>query len=190
MKIQLQKKWLGARAFGVVLIILCLEGGLFAATIKTKDGKIISGQIRGMIVQKGEVKTDKSAEGTIYSVEYDMSNGEDIEAIDEEGVHRSHLWSVGVNATGGLPTNLEVFKPGEKTGLGANRVSAKGLKYNVFALDYSPRVPSKAKLLGEFRTENGKDVIIPALHVTTKEGVVDIPVADIVAFKSDAKKSP
>jgi hypothetical protein len=190
MSIQLRNICLVLRAFGVVLISLCLEVGLLAATIKTKDGKIISGQIRGMIVQKGEVELNQSAEGTIHNVSYDMSNGEDIQAIDEEGVHRSHLWLVSVSATGGLPTDLEVFKPGEKTGLGANRVSAKGLKYNVFSFDLSPRVPSKLKLLGEFRTENGKDVIIPALHVTTTEGVVDIPVADIVAFKSDAKKSP
>jgi hypothetical protein len=32
--------------------------------------------------------------------------------------------------------------------------------------------------------------VIPALHVTTKEGVVQIPLADIVTFKSDAKKNP
>ena len=184
MSIQLRKKWLGARAFGVVLIILCLESGLLAATIKTKGGKIVNGQIRGMIVQKGEVQLEKLTEGTLHYVPYYMSNGEDIDAIDEEGVHRSHLWLVTASAIGGLPDDLEVFKSGEKTG---DRVSAKGLKYNVFAFDFSPRVPSKEKLLGEFRSENGKDVVIPALHVTTKEGVVDIPVADIVAFKSEAK---
>jgi hypothetical protein len=108
-----------------------------------------------MIVQKGDVKTKGSAEGTIYTVDYDMSNGEDIVTIDEAGVHHSHVWSVTVSAIGGLPTDLEIFKPGEKAGLGANRVSAKGLKYNVFVFDFSPRVPSKAKLLGEFRTVDG-----------------------------------
>lgn len=187
MNIQTPINWLGARAFGVALIMLSLEVGLLAATIKTKDGKIISGQIRGMIVQKGEVELKQSAEGTSHIVSYDMSNGEDIEAIDEEGVHRSHVWSVTVSATGGLPTDLEVFKPGVKAGLGADRVSSKGLKYYVFVFDVRPRVPSTAKLLGEFRNDNGKDVVIPALHVTTKEGVVEIPVADIVAFKVEAK---
>ena len=190
MNIQSHNEWLNLRALGVVLIILCTEVGLLAATIKTKDGRILHGKIRGMIVQKGEVKSEKSDEGTLYTVHYDMSNGEDIEAIDEEGVHHSHLWLVTASAIGGLPDDLEVFKPGEKTGLGADRVSAKGLKYTVLAIDFKPRVPSKEKLLGEVRTENGKDVIVRALHVTTKEGVIEIPVTDIVAFKSEAKKKP
>ncbi len=177
----------GARALGAVLVILFMEVGLLAATIKTKDGKIIQGQIRGMIVQKDEIKLEKSAEGTIHTVGYLMSNGEDIDAIDEEGVHRSHIWLITVSAVGGLPTDIEVFKPGAKTGLMANRVSAKGLKYDVFAFDFSPRVPSKEKLLGEFRSDKGKDVAIPALHVTTNEGAVVIRVADIVAFKPETK---
>ena len=188
MRTQSRRKRFNSHAFVAALIILWFCPGLFAATIKTKDGKIINGQIRGMIVQKGEVKLEKSNEGNIYIVSYDMSNGEDIEAIDEEGVRRSHIWLVTVSAVGGLPDDLEVFKPGDKTGIGANRVSAKGLKYDVFAFDTSPRVPSKEKLLGEFRQENGKDVVLPALHVTTKEGVVDIPISDIVTFKSDVKK--
>lgn len=33
------------------------------------------------------------------------------------------------------------------------------------SLIFSPRAPSQAKLPGEFRTENRKDVVIPALHV-------------------------
>ncbi|MDQ5846002.1 MAG: hypothetical protein M3539_11990 [Acidobacteriota bacterium] len=177
------------RTLGVCLVCLCLESGLLAATIKTKDGKIVNGEIRGMIVQKDEIESEKSAEGTINLVHYDMSNGEDIDAIDEQGVHHSHLWLVTVSANGDLPDDLEVFKPGEKAGLGADRISSKGVKYTVLVLDFRPRVPSKLRLLGEFRSENGKDVVIPALHVTTKEGVVDIPVSDIVAFASDSKKT-
>ena len=161
-----------------------------AATIKTKDAKTVEGQIRGMIVQKGDVKLEKSDEGTIHIVTYDMSNGEDIDAIDETGVHRSHKWQFTVSAVGGLPDDLDVFKPGEKTGLGANRVTAKGLKYNVFVFNFAPRIPSTIKLLGEFRTQNGKDVVIPALHVQTKDGAVDIPIADIVAFKAAPKNNP
>ena len=187
MNIRSRNAKLGARALGAVLVILFMEVGLLAGTIKTKDGKIVSGQIRGMIVQKGEIKLEQSAEGTVHIVSYDMSNGENIDAIDEKGVHRSHLWSFTVSAVGGLPDDIEVFKPG-KTGLGADRLSARGLKYYVFLIDFSPRVPSTEKLLGEFRPDNGKDVIIPTLHVTTKEGVVEIPVADIVVFKSDISK--
>lgn len=172
------------------LIMLCIQAVTCAATIKTKDGKTIEGKIRGMIVQKGEIKLEKSEEGTIHIVTYDMSNGDDIEAIDEAGVHRSHIWQITVSAVGGLPGDLDVFKPGEKTGVGADRVTAKGLKYNVFVFDFAPRVPSTEKLLGEFRSENGKDVVIPALHVTTTNGFVDIPVADVVSFKSGAKNNP
>ncbi len=178
-----------ARTFASVLVLVSLAGTALSATIKTKDGKIITGQIRGMIVQKGEAKLEKSDEGIIHIVNYHMSNGEDIVSIDDEGVHRSHIWLITVSATGGLPDDLEVFKPGEKTGLGANRVSATGLKYNVFVFDTSPRIPSKLKLLGEFRNESGKDVVIPALCVTTKDGVVEIPILDIVAFKSEPKNT-
>jgi hypothetical protein len=176
--------WIG------VLLVLSLPVIAHAAVIKTKDGKTIEGQIRGMIVQKGELKIEKSDEGPIHIVSYDMSNGEDIQSIEELGVHRSHIWQITVSAVGGLPDDLDVFKPGEKTGLAANRVTAAGLKYNIFVFDFAPRVPSTLKLLGEFRNENGKDVIIPSLHVTTKDGAVDIPVADLVTFKDAPKNNP
>ncbi|MGZ8846096.1 MAG: hypothetical protein ACXW3C_06490 [Pyrinomonadaceae bacterium] len=41
----------------------------------------------------------------------------------------------------------------------------KDLNTMSLSLIFSPRAPSKAKLPGEFRTENGKDVVIPAPHV-------------------------
>ncbi len=179
---------LNLRAIAAVMVVLTMNVWLLAATIKCKDGRIVKGQIRGMIVQKGEVELKTLDEGTQHIAHYHMSNGEDIEAIDEEGVQRSHVWLVQASAIGGLPDDLEVFKPGESTGALVERKSAKGLKYTVIVIDFKPRVASKEKLLGEVRTEHGKDVIVPALHVTTKEGVVEIPVTDIVAFKSEPKK--
>src|SRR5207244_3368901 len=61
---------------------------LFAATIKKKNGEVVEGTISGLIVQKGEVKKSTEDSEVKFTATYYITNGSEIEAINEKGLTR------------------------------------------------------------------------------------------------------
>jgi hypothetical protein len=166
--------------------------GVSGTTVKKKDGQVVEGKITGLLVQKGKVKIETDKDGAkSYSATYVLTNGERIEAIDEKGVHSSWIMSLTATEEGQPPTDLEVVKPGEKTGPFFPR---KGGKLFVTAFDFRPRVPINESLLGSIRrrsTVSGEQEaysIVPEFEIVTKDGPVTIAVKDVIDFEE--KKDP
>jgi hypothetical protein len=157
------------------------------STVEKKDGQIISGTIQGIVVQKGKINEALGEDGSKrFDTRYVLSNGDRITAIDKQGVHTSWIISLGAYQEGEPPNDLEVLKPG-KTGFMNPR---KGGKLTILALDYGPRVPIKEALLGTVRKKPGTEdevILVPALEIMTANGLVTLPVSEVVAFQTDAK---
>jgi hypothetical protein len=168
-----------------VLLLFAAEVSLLSgATIKRKDGQIVEGVIKNVVVQKGKVKVESSTAGAkTYTVNYVVTNGDRISAIDEQGIHSSSTMLLRAIEEGQPPTDVEVLKPGE-TGFSNPR---KGGKLTVFAIDGAPKVPINEPLLGSIRRKPGTSdeqlVIVPELDIATTDGTVTVRVSNIIAFE-------
>jgi len=175
---------------GLALVVLILDvSAQSPATIKKNNGQLLKGSIQGAIIQgeSSAVKTDASAG---YGGLYYIAKGEEIESIDDEGVHyrpgtRLRYVSIGQKQ----PINdLEVIK------------MAVNLDNNFMAMfDYSKthdmasvksdfidmKTPSKLRLIGEYRNDGNSGTILPSLQIKTATGAVAVPIGDIVKFKVD-----
>jgi hypothetical protein len=174
----------------VLFLLVPCVGLLCGATVKKKDGQVVKGEIKDLVVQKGNVEVTNNDNGTkSYRVGYVLTNGERISAIDEKGVHASWIMQIGATEEGQPPTDLEVLKPGEKTGIANPR---KGGKLLVLSFDFAPGVPINEPLVGALRRKPGTDkeeyIIVPELAVATKDGTVTVPVSDIPRFEKRVSK--
>jgi len=169
------------------------------ASNKALEGvKLVEGNIRGLIVQKGDVKESQSKDNPSkksYTVTYQLTNGSEISAIDEAGVHldSDKILSVIVTQEGALPDD-EVLGMSLSEGAMAlpvfmARTSAGGLVVRINGKAKTRRRTSAAALLGEYRLDPVamKPRVIPHLEVSTLSGTVTIPVQDMVTFREIAK---
>lgn len=170
-----------------VLICSLLSSSVLAAKIKKKDGKVIDGTIKGLVVQKGKHATENTV---IYSV----MKGEYVESIDERGVNlkpgSSFLYVVTrqkeianydeseAEIVGVLIGFFEGMR--EDSGLVA-RIGVGGGVVGSYV--EAKELNAKDVLLGTHGVEQKKHKIIPSVEIVTTAGSVSIPVADIVAFK-------
>ncbi|MCI0489996.1 MAG: hypothetical protein L0229_25675 [Blastocatellia bacterium] len=147
-------------------LLVVLQANLFATTIKKKNGEVLDGKIQGMIVQR---------EGKESSVSYTIRKGSDITAIDERGVSFKK---------GSKVEMLSVFMEGKSAeeierlgGTGGLVLRISGKSNNT--LDSDP-------LLGEYKgnldNKEIKGVILGSIRIQTKNGIVMIPIEEIVEF--------
>ncbi|OGU42090.1 MAG: hypothetical protein A2315_09365 [Ignavibacteria bacterium RIFOXYB2_FULL_35_12] len=68
-----------------ILVYITITSSLFGATVKTKKGEIIKGDIAGKIVLKANVISNEEGRYK-YRIGYIVLNGKDIQTIDEKGV--------------------------------------------------------------------------------------------------------
>jgi len=156
-----------------------------ATTIKRKGGQVTRGEIKGLIVQG---QTGDVSEGSLsgHGALYFVVEGKDIEAIDEEGIHykRARYILVGQKGT---PDPIEILETYVKFTNGDMMASLTysgrhdGASVQVDSIETT--APVRLKLLGEFRMEDSKRKLIPALEINTGKGVVSIPVEEIVEFR-------
>lgn len=183
------------------------------ANVKRKDGQMVKGKLKGLLVLKGEVKqTEGKAR---YNVVYEVVNAQDIDLINEEGVREPEgSLSLMVFADGEKipPDDIEVLEAiGKKESFGTIRLerlpdtasmslkqtlqklampsveslSLKDGGMKVFSGRNRKATVSTLKILGEFRISQGKGSIVPAMEVITENGVVTIPIQEIIAFKKN-----
>lgn len=176
-----------ARFLLLGLFLVSLETPLSATTIRKKNGDVVDGQIRGTILLK-----ERGA-----AVFYCAIDGKDVLGIDQDGVH-----AVAGKALSVL--GLEVKNPAEVLEaiqwLRDRRIRSKSLllkdlpsggqalgSYTGFE---KPCPQKNQELLGEFRVDKKKRKIevIPAVEVDTANGVVTIPVNEVVEFGTDAER--
>lgn len=171
----------------VCAVLVCLLPGsfVFAAKIKTTDGKVIDGTIKGLVVQKGRHATEDT-------VTYSVIKGEYIESIDERGVNlkpgSSFLYVVtrqkeiaDGNSEAQIIGVLIGFFEGMREDSGfVARVGVGGGVVGSYV--EAKELNAKDVLLGTHGVEQKTHKIIPAFEVVTTTGSVSIPVADIIAF--------
>jgi len=193
MNIRSRNEWLNVRALGVVLIILCMEVGLRAATIKKKNGEVVEGKINGLVVQKSEVKKVTENGTTKYTVNYDLTNGADIKSIGEEGVVRKGNGFLFLTASQETPIDdVDALEAGleatPQKGLlfGWGAMKGGGGVSRVGGRMEMARDSSAYPVIGEFRTEGGRPQLLPFLVVKTAKGEVQVPVAEIIDFHRKA----
>ena len=206
-----------AGVYALCTILLCALASVpvFATKIKKRDGQIVEGVIKGVIVQR---ETSKTNEG--YFAKYYPLNGKDIDAVDEDGLHLtkgspSIVYEVGPEKK--LPADVEILqmamtdingdypigvRVNPDTGVtvihvGGGEFDVKSFfansinDYTVFKIKRGPdRAISPGQLLSTVRMEKGKMTgINPVLEVNTSQGAVVIPLNQIVDFKGNQATS-
>jgi predicted porin len=180
-------KWALIAAF-----LLCAVAAQ-AATIKKKDGQIVEGKIVGLVVQKDEAKeasSEKHPGQKSYTVSYDLTNGSDITAIDEEGVHQEGRLVAFLVASqeGSPPDDADAVKTGVELPAGAfslGQLKGDGTVIRAGGQSRDKRRVKSNRLVGQYRVDPAtkKGTLEPSLEVATAGGTVKIPVEEIVGFK-------
>jgi hypothetical protein len=181
----------------LLLALLGLPCLLPAATIKKKDGQVVEGSVSGLIVQAKKPEKRPNEKGPVRHIDRDyyLTRGENITAIDENGVQQNgdrEVVSVMCGYRGSpsqcaMPKAIEadILTKTRDWELGSARMTA-GL--GVLRMNDSSARSGPADLtplLGELRVDpkTQKGRVIPAVEVTTPAGVVVIPLSDIAAFE-------
>jgi hypothetical protein len=203
------------------LLVCALAGSAaFAARVKKKNGEVIEGQIKGTVValkkEGSQLKLESKKEGV--SATYVLVRGAEIQTIDESGIF---VWSgycavalagkdtvlddiavirhtlrrpsgsflVVNKAKDGTEVVILTFKPDKETFYSLRKNLPADWQ---FAEVISDANTVNAPLLGEYREEKGNPRLTPAIEMDTKQGMVTIPIEEIVAFEAntDASSEP
>jgi hypothetical protein len=200
-------------SFVLTLALLVVTCPSFAATVKEKDGRIVSGEIKGRIALKStteQVEQDSKKYGVVF---YALADGKYIEAIDENGVslHGGTIalllvwWELdGKDRT---PSELECLTAENHepkgfpffyldSGAGVWRFykdllpkSSAGEIFGAIHQDVTGSAPAFLanpklnKLLGEIRSGQGQERLVPGLEVLTADGIVKVQVSELASFR-------
>jgi len=177
----------GIRVVCTVLICAFPCSLVFAAKIKKRDGQVVVGTIKGLIVTKGN-------DATTNSVTYSVVKGGDIESIDENGVHlragskslylltrQKELANYGEVETEIVGVLISFFNGTAEDSPMVARIGVGGGVAGKYV--DAKELTAKDFVLGTHKSEQGKDAIVPSLEIVTANGSVTIPVSEFVAFK-------
>jgi hypothetical protein len=181
----------------IIAVCLVLEGSLFPATIKTKDGQILKGEIEGIIVLKKEEQLAPSAEKPVmrYLTTYHVLNGKEIERIDEQGVHVKINSSIVILMASQENSPLEdwiVFdgalkREGPAASQWRGRHKDTGQEYILVRRGGRATKPMTLNdtLVGKMGRDQqaAKDIIVQHLEIKIKNILVKVPVADLTPFQ-------
>lgn len=157
-----------------------------------KDAQRVEGQISGPIVQESASPQGKTKEGK-YIYAFMVTDGKDIEMIDGNGMYQSvgsNIVVLAANIDKPDIADLEFLQ----TGMASKANTATGLRLpsggemGRFVFKTKKQAAGTLKLIGEFRSDQNKGQLIPALSVNTDQGVVTIPVDQIIPFKKKTEQ--
>jgi hypothetical protein len=175
------------RLVALLVIIVSTIGIVFGTTIKTKNGKIVEGDIEGLVFIK--FLTDQE-EQTHY-----VMDPEGITAIDEQGIHLDgHSWVRALDCYGNEPRSKESRSKDEDV-----------IKYVESHFELTERggvsfplgcvgpccadqhsiyrhMLTDVRILGQFVAKDEKIRFLPSLNVTTEKGLIVLPIAEIIEF--------
>jgi hypothetical protein len=172
------------RTVQLAVISLFLSNCIFGATVKTKGGKSISGEIQGLVVLKGE-ELESGRGGR--SIAYVIAQGKDIASIDEKGLNTvpEAIVRVVVCSYSAADGPDEAFCLGlakdwfPMVAAVNQRADASSSKMDVTMRGMNAKNLTQT-LIGELTTEGDKDVVLPALTITTAAGSIKLPVEGVV----------
>ena len=163
---------------------VCLSAA--AATLKVKSGAVHEGNVLGRVVLKGKEKetpSDADPSKTVYTATYTVINGADLTAIDEKGIRGGRPVAVMAVTQEDAPLDdLDIVRSGLRIKPGpfaAGSTKAAG-SIALVGGQAEQATASRDAVLGEYREENDKAELRPAIEIETASGVVKVPVADLV----------
>ena len=177
---------------GSLAAFLILSLSASAATLTVKSGAVHEGKVHGLIVLKGddrETQSEQDPSKTVYWASYTVLNGSDVAAIDAKGVRLGSGQPVGrfdvkqedapLDDVDVVRTSLKI-PPGP---FGAGTTKAAGTVTRV--ADRAGQGPRRDTVLGEFRAEGDKAELRLVIEIETAQGVVKVPVADLLPLSSE-----
>lgn len=171
-----------------VCLVLGVVGPAGAASVKTKKGVVVEGEIIGLVVQKGDLKTSDKDGKKSFAVTYHLSNGSEIATIDEAGVTKrgASFAFCSVSQDDTAPDDVDAVETCANMPAGAvlgRYTKGGGQVVRLGGTLTKAGVPNSALVLGQFKMEGGKGRIVPFLTLKTATGETTIRVPDIVPFK-------
>jgi Flp pilus assembly protein TadD len=166
------------RVVQLVVTFLFLSNLIFGATIKTRDGKTISGDIQGLIVLKGEELRPSEQS---HNISYVIVQGKDIASLDKRGLNTVPDAKVSVVVCSGSPTEdlclglaNDWLKAGMKGGAEAQIARMNVTMQAVTAKNLTDTV------MGDLTTVGNGHLVVPALTITTAKGPIKLPVEEVI----------
>ena len=166
-----------------------------STTPQSDKFKVVEGSIKGILVQKKKVLDGPSKDNPMkkmYSAYYFLTRGNQIAAINEEGVHPTNSDSemLAVNQENKPLDDNDVVETGLRIPEGRSlnhRTSGGGVIMRTVTPSFSGPVANTVPLIGEFRTDpkSKKGRVFPNIEIYTKNGVVSIPIEKLARFKTN-----
>jgi hypothetical protein len=172
------------RCLFILVLFFALVSPIPGATIKKKNGEIITGVIRGLIGLGYVTEPIKKGNKVTYGGAYFLIHGEDIQSITEEGVLfnpekgmnrvlvMAETQPTAVEALEAATGSINYVRIGGTKGWGGNMIEG-----------VTEPNPIPAPILGELRVEESNALLIPAIEVVTEKETIVIPIEEIVEIK-------
>ncbi len=178
---------------GAVLIGTGLgaDEGIKPANIRKKDGTVVTGAIKGTLIQGHAAPVEGGGHGALYY----FVPGTAIAAIDENGVHYHPDTSIRYANIGqkkpidvmAVAKTVTEMDGGNFTAMFSYSSANEGAAISTNFL--RPEGATGLPLLGEYRTSPEGAKLLQRLEINTDKGTVELPLSEIVPFKAQPGKT-
>ena len=154
-----------------------------------KDAQRVEGEIVGSIVQKPSGPQEKTKDGSKYVYTYFVTQGKDIEMLDNAGLYHavgSKVSLLVANIEKPDVPDMEFLQVGMDPKSNGKLPSGGGVTHLTF--ETTKQAPGALRMMGELRWKKEGSEMIPALHVKTDSGEMDIPIDQLVPFRKRAEQ--
>jgi hypothetical protein len=154
-----------------------------------KDAQRVEGEIVGSIVQRPSGPQEKTKDGGKYVYTYFVTQGTDIELLDNAGLYHaigSKVSLLVANIEKADVPDMEFLQVGMDPKSNGKLPSGGGVTHLTF--ETTKQSPGALRMLGELRWKKEGSELVPALHVKTDSGTVDIPLDQLVPFRKKAEQ--
>ena len=154
-----------------------------------KDAQRVEGEIVGSIVQKPSGPQEKSNDGSKYIYPYVVTQGKDIEMLDNAGLYHavgSKVTLLVANIEKPDVPDMEFLQVGMDPKSNGKLPSGGGVTHVTFAT--TKQAPGALRMMGELLWKKEGSEMIPALHVKTDSGEMDIPIDQLVPFRKKTEQ--
>ena len=154
-----------------------------------KDAQRVEGEIVGSIVQQPSGPQEKTKEGSKYIYTYFVTHGKDIEMLDNAGLYHavgSRVSLLVANIEKPDVPEMEFLQVGMDSKSNGKLPSGGGVTHLTF--ETTKQSPGALRMMGELRWKKEVSEMIPALHVKTDSGEMDILIDQLVPFRKKTEQ--
>lgn len=155
-----------------------------------KDAQRVEGEVVGSVVQKSSAPQEKSIDGSKFVYTYFVTQGKDIELLDNSGLYHaigSKVSLLVANIEKADVPDMEFLQVGLDPKSNGKLPSGGNLTHLTF--ETAKQSPGALRILGELRWKKEGSELVPALHVKTDSGEVEIPLDQLVPFRKKTEQA-